>query len=60
VLGRHELRRLKPSTIQAWIRGLQDRLAPTYVRAVVTNVSAVLSAAVDDGLIARNPAGPAR
>jgi len=55
VLGRHELRVLKPSVIQAWIRGLQDRLAPTYVRAVVTNVSAVLAAAVDDGLIARNP-----
>lgn len=55
VLGRHELRLIKPSTIQAWIRGLQDRLAPTYVRAVATNVSAVLSAAVDDGLIARNP-----
>lgn len=55
MLGRHELRLLKPSIIQAWIRGLQDRLAPTYVRAVVTNVSAVLSAAVDDGLIARNP-----
>ncbi|HSH60598.1 MAG TPA: tyrosine-type recombinase/integrase [Acidimicrobiales bacterium] len=55
VLGRHELRVLKPSIIQAWVRRLQDDLAPTYVRTVVTNVSAVLNAAVDDGLIARNP-----
>ncbi len=55
ILGRHELRVLKPSIIQAWVRGLQDQLAPTYVLTVVTNVSAVLTAAVDDGLIARNP-----
>ena len=50
----------KPSTIQAWIRGLQDRLAPTYVLAIVTNVSSLLSAAMDDGLIAATRAGPAR
>ena len=55
VLGRHELRHLKPSTIQAWLRGLQAKLAPTYVRTILTNVSAILNAAVDDGLIARNP-----
>jgi integrase len=55
VLGRHELRHLKPSTIQAWLRGLQTKLAPTYVRTILTNVSAILNAAVDDGLIARNP-----
>lgn len=55
VLGRHELRNIKPSTIQAWLRGLQSKLAPTYVRTILTNVSAVLNAAVDDGLIASNP-----
>lgn len=55
VLGRHELRNLKPSTIQAWLRGVQTTLAPTTVRVVLTNVSTVLNAAVDDGLIARNP-----
>lgn len=54
-LGKRELRNIKPSLIQAWLRGLQQELAPTYVRAVFTNVSAVMNAAVDDGLIARNP-----
>lgn len=54
-LGRHELRGIKPSAIQAWLRGLQKDLAPTYVRVILTNVSAVFNAAVDDGLIARNP-----
>lgn len=53
--GKRELRNIKPSVIQAWLRGLQQELAPTYVRAVFTNVSAVMNAAVDDGLIARNP-----
>lgn len=54
-LGRRELRDVRPSVIQAWLRGLQERLAPTYVRAILTSVSSVLAAAVDDGLIARNP-----
>jgi integrase len=53
--GRRELRSLKPSVIQAWLRGLQRSYAPTYVRAIFTNVSTVLNAAVDDGLIASNP-----
>jgi integrase len=53
--GKRELRSLKPSVIQAWLRGLQRSLAPTYVRAIFTNVSTVLNAAVDDGLIASNP-----
>ena len=33
----------------------QQRLAATYVRVIFANLSAVLSAAVDDGLIAKNP-----
>lgn len=53
--GQRELRSIKPSLIQAWLRGLQQELAPTYVRTICTNVSAVFSAAVDDGLIATNP-----
>jgi len=54
-LGDYELRNLKPSIIQAWLRGLQTKIAPSYVRTVLTNASAVLNAAVDDGLIASNP-----
>jgi integrase len=54
-LGQRELRSIKPSIIQSWLRRLQQDLAPTYVRTVFTNVSAVFNAAVDDGLIAKNP-----
>jgi integrase len=53
--GGHELRSIRPSVIQGWLRQLQDNLAPTYVRVVFANVSAVFNAAVDDGLIAANP-----
>lgn len=54
-LGHSELRALRPSLVQAWTRNLQQRLASNYVRVVFANLSAVLSAAVDDGLIGRNP-----
>lgn len=53
--GQRELRNVKPSVIQAWLRRLQQDLAPGYVRTIFTNVSAVFGAAVDDGLIAANP-----
>jgi integrase len=53
-LGSLQLRQIKPSTIQSWLRGL-DELAPSYRRAVLANVSQVLRAAVDDELIAKNP-----
>jgi integrase len=54
-LGDWESRGLRPSVVQAWTRGLQQRLAANYVRVIFANLSAVLSAAVDDGLIAKNP-----
>jgi integrase len=53
--GQRELRNIKPSVIQAWLRRLQQDLSPTYVRTIFTTVSAVFSAAVDDGLIVTNP-----
>ncbi|MBW3643354.1 MAG: site-specific integrase [Actinobacteria bacterium] len=53
--GHRELRTIKPSVIQAWLRRLQQELAPGYVRTVFTNVSSVFNAAVDDGLITSNP-----
>jgi len=55
VFGARELRAIRPSEIQAWLRGRQQQLAPTYVRVLLANLSAVLNAAVDDGLIAKNP-----
>jgi integrase len=54
-LGGHQLAALRPSVVQAWARGLQQQLAPSYVRVVFANLSAILQAAVDDGVIARNP-----
>lgn len=57
LLGGHELRALsqRPSLVQAWVRGLQGQLAANYVRTVFANLSAVFTAAADDGLIVRNP-----
>ncbi|HEX5493233.1 MAG TPA: site-specific integrase [Mycobacteriales bacterium] len=53
MLGDHPVGTLRPSTIQAWVAGL--KVAPNYARTVFANLSAVLSAAVDDGMLGRNP-----
>jgi integrase len=48
-----------PSVIQAWLRGLKapdgHELAAAHQQAILANLSSVLSAAVDDGRIIRNP-----
>ncbi|SFK49011.1 Phage integrase family protein [Streptosporangium canum] len=54
-LGKEELRELRPSLLQTWLRGLQVKLAPNYVRTVFAHFSALLNAAVDDDLIPKNP-----
>jgi integrase len=54
-LGDYPLGALRQSVVQAWARGLQQQLAPSYVRVVFANLSAILQAAVDDGAIGRNP-----
>lgn len=43
----------RPSAIQAWVRGLP--LASSTAAGVLTTLSMVMNAAVDDGLISRNP-----
>lgn len=53
--GPMELRTIRPSTVQAWLRSRQQECSPRYVRTMLAHVSAILSAAVEDGLIARNP-----
>lgn len=55
VIGARPLRELakRPTISQAWISGLQ--LAPSSANQVIRDVSAVFSAAMDDGLIPRNP-----
>ena len=71
VLGGKTLGQLaaQPSAIQAWVRGLarsaaadtaiartaRKGLADTTARGVLTTLSMVMNAAVDDGLISRNP-----
>jgi hypothetical protein len=60
-LGKHDLRALKPSTIQAFIRGLQAKgREPSYVRVVTGILSSLLGAAVDDEVIRRILAGHLR
>src|SRR6266536_989502 len=59
VLGETELRGLRPSVVQAWVRGLQAQLAANYVRVVFANLSAILTAAVDDGKVSKNPCAAA-
>lgn len=53
VLGHLQLRQIRPSTIQAWLRSLD--MAAAYQRVIFANVSSIFVAAVDDGLIANNP-----
>lgn len=53
--GATPLGSIRPSAVQAWISRLQESLAPTYVRLIVTNFGAILSSAVADGLVAANP-----
>jgi integrase len=50
-----EVRALRPSTIQAWLKGRSEYLRPATVRAVHSHLVAILSAAVDDSLIAKSP-----
>ena len=55
-LGHLELREVKPSTVQAWVRGrVLAGSAPSHVRVVLTNLSSIFAAAVADGLIVTNP-----
>lgn len=55
-LGHLELRRIQPSTIQAWLGGrVRAGCAPSHVRVVLTNLSSILEAAVADRIIPSNP-----
>jgi integrase len=56
VLGRRQLRNIKPSTMQAWLRGV-EQLAPRTRVLILGHVSNIFNAVVDDALIATNPCG---
>lgn len=51
--GARPLRSVTPSTLRAWIKGLG--VADSTARQVISYVSAVFAAAVDDGRIQKNP-----
>ncbi len=54
-IGDYALRRLakRPSLIEAWIGGL--RVGPNTARKIISDASQVFTAALDDGIIIRNP-----
>lgn len=54
-IGDQELRTLarRTSLVQGWIGGL--RLRPNTARKVIADVSQVFAAALDDGIVTRNP-----
>lgn len=53
-LGSRSLADIQPSTIQGWLRTLTG-LSGNYQKVMYANVSSVFTAAVDDGLIPKNP-----
>ncbi|MFJ5288588.1 tyrosine-type recombinase/integrase [Streptomyces sp. NPDC088348] len=55
-IGSRPLGSFQPSHIRTWSRELEDALpAASYRRVIFGNVSGVFTAAVDDGLIPKNP-----
>lgn len=55
-IGSRSLSAFQPGHVRAWARALKDSgIASSYQRVIFANVSAVFAAAVDDGIIARNP-----
>lgn len=45
----------RPSMIQAWIKGMETTLEASTARGVVTWVSMIFDAAIDDQVVGRNP-----
>ncbi|MET9412645.1 tyrosine-type recombinase/integrase [Streptomyces klenkii] len=55
-IGSRAMSAFLPGHIRAWCRALQDAgLAQSYQRVIFANVSAIFAAAVDDGVILKNP-----
>lgn len=56
-IGNVPLHRLSraPTLTASWVKGLEGRLSPVTIRNLLTIVSGVYAAAMQDGLIARNP-----
>lgn len=58
VIGEQQMRALsrRPSLIQQWVKGLERKqLSAIYIRQIVDTLSSIFIAAIDDGLVKRNP-----
>jgi integrase len=53
--GDRSLASVRPSEVQAWVRGLEERLAPSTIEVVYSFVAGVFRAAVRDRLILSTP-----
>jgi integrase len=53
--GDRSLASVRPSEVQAWVRGLEQRLAPSTIQVVYSFVAGVFRAAVRDRLIVATP-----
>lgn len=54
-LGDLQLREIRPSAVQGWVKGRQEVCSPRYVGQQLTTLSSILTAAVADQLIPSNP-----
>ena len=50
--GDRPINSIRPSELQAWVKGLESSLAPATIEVVMRHVSSVFKAAVRDRLIA--------
>jgi len=55
-LGSARLADIRPSSVAGLVHRLSETLAPRTVRQVIATLSAILAAAVEDGLLRTNPA----
>lgn len=53
--GTRQLRTIRPSDVKSWMAELSEKYAASYTYAIHARLSQVLSDAVHDGLLARNP-----
>ena len=56
IFGDRTIGSIRPSEVQAWVKGCSGVLAPATVEVVFRIFSAILADAVADRLVARNPA----
>lgn len=55
--GERPISSVRPSEVQAWVKGRAEVLAPATVEVIYRYLAAIFAAAVDDRLIATSPCG---